>query len=621
MGNDTKTQKNWQLFLFGKWRSIRAKFLHAFLDIAGVALIILLSAMLTFFWLRENALIVAEQRGPMALAASNLAEGLQMSLADIRGWLLVPNPKFIENYHNAWKNKIWKNYDKLDELAKTFENQEVTQTLANIKLKLIRLYNTQWQILDIAHTVGNNKASRTIYLKLQPIILDLQGLINGLRDIQRRTNLSNNVVGLRLLEQLENQLALSLKDLQIYSISAMNNHYLSFTQNIHLAQQSLNDFVKWQENKKLSPWNEQEQSSLLYFIKLELKAFNTIANETANLVKSHDIDIARKVQRQSAIPLERQISSVLQLIMVNQQHAMSMDTKQLTWIGKVTPWVMSILVAILLLIAVVLAILSAATLVNPITNLSLATQKLAEHKLKKDIPVPSEDELGQLTISFNQMRASLQASEEQTERLLLNILPASIVKRLRAGEELIADKFEDVSILFLDIVNFTPLAAKLKPEELVNLLSHMFTRFDKLVEQQKLEKIKTIGDAYMVAGGVPTSDPDHLKHMIEFGLSVLKIMPEFNQKFKTDLHVRLGLHCGVVIAGVLGQKRFSYDLWGDNVNIASRMESHGVVDKIQVSEQVYRRMRKEYDFEPRGKIAIKGIEEKQSVYLLGYTQT
>ncbi|MFI5343289.1 MAG: adenylate/guanylate cyclase domain-containing protein [Chlamydiales bacterium] len=607
----------WQSLIFGQWKTIKAKFLHTFLDIATAALIILIIAMLTFFWLRQNALLLAEKQGPLAIASISLESGLQKSLAAIHGWMLVPDPAFIKNYQDAWNNQIWKNYHKLFQLAKTFNDKDVLNALTKTKPALIKLYNAQWQILDIAHTIGNNEALTGIHLHLQPILHDLTGLINGLKDIQKLDTHINSIKELELLDRLKYQLVLSLNNLKSYAMYGQEDDYLEFYNNLQSASKTFRDYESGQKNTQLSAWDMQEHTSLLSVLNLELIAFKTIANQTVASVKAGKMDVAKNTLHQMVIPVERQVSEILLSIERKQQNTMDMGTRQLFWIGEITPWVMTALVLTLLMIAVILAIFGAKKLVEPITTLSEATQKLASHQLNEDLPVLSEDEIGRLTISFNNMRTSLLASEEQTEQLLLNILPASIVKRLRSGEQIIADKFNDVGILFLDIANFTPFASKLSPENLVSVLGHLFTHFDQLVEQYKLEKIKTIGDAYMVAGGAPEPIPNHLQQLIEFGLAVLQSLPEFNKKHQTQLHVRIGLHCGAVIGGVIGQKRFTYDLWGDTVNIASRMESQGVIDKIQTSEAVYQRMRNYYDFEPRGKIAIKGKDVMQYVYLLG----
>ncbi len=214
-------------------------------------------------------------------------------------------------------------------------------------------------------------------------------------------------------------------------------------------------------------------------------------------------------------------------------------------------------------------------------------------------------------------RIKLQAEQEKSERLLLNILPASIAARLKDQQVIIADHFDEVSVLFADIVGFTELSSRMSPAKLVAMLNHIFSSFDNLVERHGLEKIKTIGDAYMVVAGLPTPHPEHVKHIANLALEMQQVLAEFNQNAPTPLSIRIGIHTGAVVAGVIGIKKFAYDLWGDTVNTASRMESQGVVGAIQVTQQVYAALahHADYHFTLRGTLEIKGKGE-MPVYLL-----
>lgn len=197
---------------------------------------------------------------------------------------------------------------------------------------------------------------------------------------------------------------------------------------------------------------------------------------------------------------------------------------------------------------------------------------------------------------------------EKSESLLLNILPKEIVAILKNENRIIADQFENASILFADIVNFTPMSATLTPVELVELLNEVYSHFDTLVEKYELEKIKTIGDCYMVAAGVPRRRPDHALVLTKLALDILDYVSqnEFNGR---RLSFRIGINSGSVVAGVIGKKKFSYDLWGDAVNTASRMESHSAGGSIQVTEATYDLIKEEFVCDPRGTIQVKGKGE------------
>jgi class 3 adenylate cyclase len=206
--------------------------------------------------------------------------------------------------------------------------------------------------------------------------------------------------------------------------------------------------------------------------------------------------------------------------------------------------------------------------------------------------------------AFLQRRA-LAAEKQKSDALLLNVLPAPIAERLKLENRPIADGFAEVSVLFADIVGFTRLSARLTPEALVARLNELFSAFDDLLDRFKLEKIKTIGDAYMVVGGL-NGGKDHALALAELALDMLERIQELSAHYKEDFSVRIGINTGPVVGGVIGKKKFIYDVWGDTVNIASRMESTGSPGAVQVSHETYLRIRNMYDFEDRGEIEVKG---------------
>ena len=203
-------------------------------------------------------------------------------------------------------------------------------------------------------------------------------------------------------------------------------------------------------------------------------------------------------------------------------------------------------------------------------------------------------------------------AEERADNLLLNILPEPIADRLKAGETPIADQHDGVTILFIDIVGFTPLSSKLAPRELVTLLDEVFKRFDEIVDYYGLEKIKTIGDAYMAVVGAPGARKDHIRAGADAALALRDIIKGLGD----GIDVRIGIHTGPVVAGVIGRRKFIYDLWGDSVNTASRMESHGEPGKIHVSRRVRDELGGGYLFEPRGLVDIKGKGKMETFFLI-----
>jgi guanylate cyclase len=220
-------------------------------------------------------------------------------------------------------------------------------------------------------------------------------------------------------------------------------------------------------------------------------------------------------------------------------------------------------------------------------------------------------------VERDRAQAALEREQERSERLLLNILPAPIAERLKAGHKTLADGYAEATILFADLVGFTRMSATVRPERLVEVLNALFSRFDQLSERYGVEKIKTIGDAYMVCAGLPVPRPDHAEAIADMALGMRGALEEHNREFGSELKIRIGINTGPVVAGVIGLKKFIYDLWGDTVNLASRMESHGVPDGIQVSAATWARLRERYDFVARGPLEVKGIGQVQAYLLIG----
>ena len=279
-------------------------------------------------------------------------------------------------------------------------------------------------------------------------------------------------------------------------------------------------------------------------------------------------------------------------------------------------------------------------IVKPLRQLTAAAERIRSGNLDTHVEIQAQNELGVLATTFNQMSselaelyhsleqkvaertAELQHEKERSEQLLLNILPEAIANRLKSDPTSIADSFAEVSIIFADIVGFTDMSSRISPVDLVSVLNQIFSAFDRLADQHGLEKIKTIGDAYMVVGGLPTPRDDHAEAIADMALDMLKAIDNFNlnanfPELSGNLSMRIGINTGAVVAGVIGLNKFIYDLWGDTVNIASRMESQGIAGCIQVTEATYLRLKQKYQLEERGAIAVKGRGEMLTFWLKG----
>ena len=215
-------------------------------------------------------------------------------------------------------------------------------------------------------------------------------------------------------------------------------------------------------------------------------------------------------------------------------------------------------------------------------------------------------ELENANSQLHQQAEEIRAEKKRSDELLLNILPMTIADRLKGGETTIADTFPEVTVLFADLVGFTPLTEHLGPHEMVNVLNEIFARLDHEAERNHVEKIKTIGDAYMAVSGLPNPTADHAQNIANFALDAQESIERFARENELDVRLRVGIHSGTAVAGIIGKKRFSYDLWGDVVNVASRMESNGQPAQIQVSEPTMVRLRDLFELDPIGELDIKG---------------
>ncbi len=267
---------------------------------------------------------------------------------------------------------------------------------------------------------------------------------------------------------------------------------------------------------------------------------------------------------------------------------------------------------VLLVMASTAAWLSRA-LLGPLRELTAGVRRFAAGDYGASVPVRSQDEIGQLCSAFNGMVVDLnekniviENKNRENELLLLNVLPAPIANRLRGGEEGIADGFAEVTVAFADLVGFTELTSEMPPSEVVSLLNKLFTRFDAAANELGIEKIKTVGDAYMAVCGLPEPVANHAERMVRMAIRMVHIAREHGIEHNTSMKLRVGINTGPVVAGVIGTSKYIYDLWGDTVNLASRMESGGMPDTIQVTRPVYEKLKGQFEFEARGTIEVKG---------------
>ena len=269
--------------------------------------------------------------------------------------------------------------------------------------------------------------------------------------------------------------------------------------------------------------------------------------------------------------------------------------------------------AIAFLVVIVTGAWLSRSLLGPLRELTAGVRRFAAGDLEAHVPVRTRDEIGQLCLAFNgmiddinQKNVVIETKNRENEELLLNVLPAPIANRLRGGEKGIADGFAEVTVAFADLVGFTALSSEMPPAEVVTLLNGLFTRFDVAASELGIEKIKTVGDAYMAVCGLPVPVPNHAERMVRMAIRMVHITREHAMEHGVSMKLRVGINSGPVVAGVIGKSKYIYDLWGDTVNMASRMESGGIPDSVQVTRPVYEKLKDLFVFEARGEIEVKG---------------
>lgn len=283
-------------------------------------------------------------------------------------------------------------------------------------------------------------------------------------------------------------------------------------------------------------------------------------------------------------------------------------------------------------VALLLGYAISSSVIWPVQRIGQTLSTIAQGDFDVRVSVPNRDELGELAFNVNatseqlgvlyrkveSQRAELATEHARSEALLYNLLPQEIATRLKLEPDgIIAENLPQVAILFADIVDFTSRATRYQPHEIVSFLNRIFSAFDTLAEKHGLEKIKTIGDAYMVAAGMPSPVNDPVDRVANMALDMQRIVEEMAHEFPEGLKVRIGLHAGPAVAGVIGNRKLFYDVWGETVNIASRMESLGEPGRIQVTTSAKEALKEAYDFVPRGSIGVKGVGEMQTWWLTG----
>jgi class 3 adenylate cyclase len=360
-------------------------------------------------------------------------------------------------------------------------------------------------------------------------------------------------------------------------------------------------------------------------LRREYTRFIDIANREYALLRAGDIDLAGAVQTEQGQPEAMRLQKLTGALVSAAEAAAAQEVGAVRHTYRTARKLLIAFIAVAALVGLYLAHTFSGSVVEPLREIGGRLAELARGGFAGRVNVVNRDEIGTLADNVNRaseqlggLYADLEAEKERSEAMLYGILPRAIVERRRAGEELVADRVPQATVLFSDMAGFTELSDRLAPEEVVDVLDVLFSRFDAIAGRLGLEKIKTIGDGYMVAGGVLQPRADHAAAVAEMALAMraaADIATRALGVLGQPIRVRIGVHSGPLVAGVLGNEKLVYDVWGDTVNTASRMEKYGEPGRIAVSAATRALLGNQFRLEPRGLIAVKGKGEMETFFL------
>jgi class 3 adenylate cyclase/CHASE3 domain sensor protein len=555
-------------------------------------------------------------RAPLALVSGQAQANWLKMEADVQAYLALGDETYRINYEIARKDfegdirQLEAILDQSRDLGSP-EYEELSSTLAEIHVH----YDSWRELVPELFELRDDQLRREPALRI--LIVDAAPYINTM------------IVETTALITTQRQQALTAENLKL--ISAMYDFRSSF----YAMMAGLRGYVttgrpgfkfEYQANEDVNTqaWNTiQSNQDLLTPSQIEglgriasaREAFVSLPESMFEAVEGPNARTDLFLFRSNAVLLSDRMLKLLDTQANFQQELLQSELNAGKEQLAVAQVITIVSAAVVILAGLLVAFAIANDIAGPIVRLTEAAETIKSGNLTARSTVSSQDEIGILADTFNSMTASLEYTldslrieQERSENLLLNILPKDIAELLKKKPDSIAEQYSEASILFADVVNFTPMSSQMKPIELVELLNQVFSQFDDLVEKYDLEKIKTIGDCYMVASGVPRPRQDHAKVITCLALDMQEIVRQ-SDYFGRKLTFRIGINSGPVVAGVIGRKKFIYDLWGDAVNTASRMESNGTGGLVQITQETYNLINDDFLCEARGVINVKGKGE------------
>jgi class 3 adenylate cyclase/CHASE3 domain sensor protein len=566
-------------------------------------------------------------RAPLALASGQAQANWLKMEADVQAYLALGDETYRLNYEIARKD-FEGNIRQLEAILEQSrdlespEYRELSRTLSEIRLR----YNTWRELVPELFDLRDDQLRREPALHI--LIVDAAPYMNtlivettALITTQKQQALTaQNLKVMSAMYDFRSSLYAMIAGLRGYVATARPPFKYEYQVNEAENTQALNTIQSSQD--LLTP----SQIEGLGRIESAREAFLLLPGRMFEAVEGPNARTDLFLFRATAVPLSDGMLDLLDK-QANFQQALLQSELNTGREQLARAQVITIVSAgIVILAGLLVAFAIANDIARPILRLTEVAETIKSGNLTARSEVSSQDEIGILAGTFNSMTASLQYTldslrleQEKSENLLLNILPKDIVELLKKKPDSIAEQYSEASILFADVVNFTPMSSQMTPIELVELLNQVFSQFDGLVEKYDLEKIKTIGDCYMVASGVPRPRQDHAKVITCLALDMQEIVRK-SDYFGRKLTFRIGINSGPVVAGVIGRKKFIYDLWGDAVNTASRMESNGTGGLVQITKETYNLINEDFVCESRGVINVKGKGELPVWFVRGRKQ-
>ena len=566
-------------------------------------------------------------RAPLALASGQAQANWLRMQADVQAYLALGDQTYRTDYELVQK-KFEVNLRQLEAILthsqdrESSEYTELSKTLAEIRLRYDIWRDLVPELFELRDDqLRREPALRILIVDAAPyintMIVDTTTMINTQR---QQALTAENLKLISAMYDFRSSFYAMIAGLRGYVTTARPSFKYEYQANEDENTQALNTIRSRQD--LLTP----SQVEGLDRLESAHEAFLLLPEPMFEAVEGPNARTDLFLFRSTAVPLSDRMLELLDTQANFQQELLQSELntgrEQLARAQVIT----IVSAGIVILAGLLVAFAIANDIARPILRLTEVAETIKSGNLTARSTVTSQDEIGILADTFNSMTASLQYTldslrieQEKSENLLLNILPKDIAELLKKKPDSIAEQYSEASILFADVVNFTPMSSQMKPIELVELLNQVFSQFDDLVEKYDLEKIKTIGDCYMVASGVPRPRQDHAKVITCLALDMQEIVRK-SDYFGRKLIFRIGINSGPVVAGVIGRKKFIYDLWGDAVNTASRMESNGTGGLVQITKETYNLIHDDFVCEPRGVIHVKGKGELPVWFVHGRKQ-